>query len=83
MKVIELPFNFTADVKGVNKNSDINTNINVSSQDFIIGQNGNIDCNISLEFEINVSRTMGINVIEDLNVDEYPEENGFWDRKDS
>ncbi len=77
IKTIELNFNFSTEIKGVNKRSEVSTNINVSSQDFIIGQNGNIDCNINLEFEINVSMTTGINIIENLNVEELQEENGY------
>lgn len=70
VKRIELPFNFSSEVKGVNKQTNIRTNISISSQDFIIGQNGNIECRISLEFEINVSKTRTINIIDDLNVED-------------
>lgn len=77
LKTIELPFSFTTEVNGINKNSDVNTNIIVSSQDFIIGQDGNIDCNINLEFEISASKTLGINIIEDLKVEEFTDENNY------
>ena len=77
VRTVELPFNFSTEIKGVNKRSFVSTNINVSSQDFIIGQNGNIDCNINLEFEINVSMTTGINIIEDLNIEELQEEKSY------
>ena len=77
IKTMELPFNFSTEVKGVNKRSFVSTNINVSTQDFIIGQNGSIDCNINLEFEINVSMTTGINIIENLSVDEIQEKKSY------
>lgn len=77
IKTIELKFNFTTEINGVNKRSDVSTEINILSQDFIIGQNGNIDCNVNLEFEINASMTAGINIIENLNVEELNEENSY------
>ena len=77
VRSMELPFNFSTEIKGVNKNSFVSTNINVAKQDFVIGQNGNIDCNINLEFEINVSMTTGVNIIENLNVEELQEEKSY------
>ena len=77
VRTIELPFNFSTEIKGVNKNSFVSTNINVAKQDFIIGQNGNIDCNINLEFEINVSMTTGVNIIENLDVEELQEAKSY------
>ena len=77
VRTIELPFNFSTEIKGVNKNSFVSTNINVAKQDFIIGQNGNIDCNINLEFEVNVSMTTGVNIIENLDVEELQEAKSY------
>lgn len=77
VRTVELPFNFSVDVKGINKKSFVSTNINILSQDFIIEQNGNIDCNINLEFEINVSMTTGVNIIENLQVEEIKEEKSY------
>lgn len=73
MKRVELPFNFSVEVKGVNKESSISTSLSVLSQDFIIGQNGSIECRISLEIETNASKTEGLNIIDDLNVEEDSE----------
>ena len=73
MKRIELPFNSTVEVKGVNRQSNISTSISVLSQDFIIGQNGSIECRINLEIETNASRTESLNIIDDLNVEENNE----------
>lgn len=77
IKVIELPLNTNIDAKGISKKSTINTNISVSSQDFIIGQNGTIDCKINLNFEVNVYKTTEINIIEGLNVEEDTNTNNY------
>ncbi len=77
ISTIELPFNYTVDIKGLNKNSKINTEIIVSSQDFIIGPNGSVDCNINLEFEINTSNSVNINIIENLNIEDFNENKNY------
>ena len=77
IKVIELPLNTNIDAKGISKKSTVNTNISVSSQDFIIGQNGTIDCKINLNFEVNVYKTTEINIIEELNVEEDTNTNNY------
>lgn len=77
IKKIELPLNFNNEIKGVNKHSNIQTGISVIAQDFIIGQNGNISCNISLEFEINVSSSTKINIIDNLNVEENKNDKNY------
>ena len=77
VKTIELPFNLNAEARGIDKKSNITTNVNVSSQDFIIGQNGNIDCRINLEFDISVSKSTTINIIDDLNIEECTNEKNY------
>ena len=77
IKTIELPFNLSTDVKKIDKQSNLSTNISVSTQDFIIGQNGNIDCRVNLEFEISVSKSRTVNIIEDLNIEESKTEKNY------
>lgn len=77
IKTIELPFNLSTDVKKIDKQSNLSTNISVSTQDFIIGQNGNIDCRVNLEFEISVSKSRTVNIIEDLNIEESTTEKNY------
>lgn len=77
IKTIELPFNLSTDVKKIDKQSNLSTNISASTQDFIIGQNGNIDCRVNLEFEISVSKSRTVNIIEDLNIEESTTEKNY------
>ena len=77
IKTIELPFNLSTDVKKIDKQSNLSTNISASTQDFIIGQNGNIDCRVNLEFEISVSKSRTVNIIEDLNIEESTIEKNY------
>lgn len=65
-----LPFNYNMDCMGVTQSSQIETQISISAQDFIIMPDESIDIKIDLEFEINLSNNQTINVIDEINIDE-------------
>lgn len=65
-----VPFNFTMNSDNLNSNCDIDTEMEIKNQDFIVGTDGYIDVKIDLEFSLNVSKTIKINVIDEVNVDE-------------
>lgn len=70
VKQMKLPFNFNVDSNEINTNMNIDTEIEVLNQNFIVGQDGAIDANIDLEFSLNMSNTIQINIINEVNVDE-------------
>ncbi|MBQ9297498.1 MAG: DUF3794 domain-containing protein [Clostridia bacterium] len=74
---VEIPLNFSTEIQGINKNDSVNSRMDVVSQDFIIGQNGTIDCKISLEYEINTSSGRTINLIDNLNVQELSKDKSY------
>lgn len=65
-----MPFNYSVDIDDINDNSMINTNIDILVQNFIVLPDGTIDANIDLQFNIDVSRTANINLIDEITVDE-------------
>lgn len=69
-KDVIIPFTFNMDLEGVMPNSQIETNIGVTLQDFTIMPDENIDIKIDLEFSVNRSNHQIINVIEEINIDE-------------
>lgn len=69
-KNIIIPFNFNMDCVGVDSNSEIETNIEVSLQDFTILPDENIDIKIDLDFIVNLSNSKMVNIIQEINVDE-------------
>ena len=77
IKNIEIPLNFNVELEGLDKNDAVNSRIEVESQDFIIGQNGNIDCKINLEYEINTSCCKTINVIDNLDIEPYNKDKSY------
>lgn len=69
-KNLVLPFNFNMDCMGVTSTSQIETNVEVELQDFVVMSDENIDIKIDLGFTINLSNNRSINVIQEINVDE-------------
>ncbi|NLC88332.1 MAG: DUF3794 domain-containing protein [Clostridiaceae bacterium] len=73
-KEIILPFNYNMECNGIVQNSEIETNIEISLQDFTILTDENIDIKIDLEFIVEMNNTKAINVIEEINLDENRQE---------
>lgn len=70
VKQIRIPFNFNVDSTEIIQNMDIDTSVEVLNQDFIIGIDGSIDAKIDLEFTLNMSNTIKINIIDEISIDE-------------
>lgn len=76
-KIQKIPFEFTASVPGVDVDYQIETNIEISMQNFVVLSDGNIDSKIDLAFNINMSKTAQINVIDDIKEEEVKEEKEY------
>jgi LysM repeat protein len=70
VKSITIPFNYNMSCTGVNEESNINTQIQVLMQDFIVMSDESIDVKIDLEFAVNISNSQNINVIQEIDVSE-------------
>lgn len=69
-KQMRLPFNFNVDSVSISQNINIDTQIEVVNQDFVVGMDGQIETKIDLEFSLNMSNTIKINIIDEVNIDE-------------
>ena len=58
------------DYDGVNQGSQLETNIQISLQDFTIMPDESIDIKIDLEFLVSLSNNQKLQVIEEINIDE-------------
>ena len=74
IKDIELPFRFETSSDDINKDRNIETNIEVKTENFIVTSNGNIEANIELEFNIEVLISDTINIIDEINCKECNQE---------
>ena len=70
VKQIRLPFNFNVDSAEISQNMNIDTQIEVRNQDFVVGTDGQIETKIDLEFRLNMSNTIKINIIDEVSIDE-------------
>ena len=63
-KKVNIPFNFNIDANGIVPTSNINTNIEIGMQDFIVMPDESIDIKVDLNFSVEYSRNLDINIIE-------------------
>ena len=72
-KKVVVPFTFNVDSLEVNAKSTVETSIEVALQDFTVMSDSNMDIKLDLEFNISLSNTQTINVIQEINIDENRE----------
>ena len=65
-----MPFNFAVEVPDLEANYSLNTSIDIARQDFVVDANGMVNTNLSLEFNIDVSKTLSINIIDQIELKE-------------
>lgn len=65
-----LPLNFSVDVPDLEQSCNIDTTVDICREDFVNSGRGEINSNISLEFNIDISKTVGINVIDQIELSE-------------
>ena len=70
VKQMRLPFNFNVDSAEISQNMNIETELEIVNQDFVVGSDGQIETKIDLEFKLNMSNTIKINIIDEVNIDE-------------
>lgn len=76
-KEIVTPFNFNMAVAGATQNSQIETNMAITLQDFTIMPDENIEVKVDLEFTVNLSNHQTIHVIEEINIEEERNEERY------
>lgn len=69
-KNVILPFTFNMSYEGIMPSSEIETNIELTLQDFTLMPDESIDIKIDLEFLVNLANNQNINVIQEINIDE-------------
>ena len=69
-KKTTIPFNHSIEFKGVNPNSNIITNLDIVTQDFVVTTDGEVEVKLDLEFNVTLIDTVEINIIDDINEEE-------------
>ena len=73
-RTAQIPFNFEITSDNINENCEIDTNIDIKMNDFILNE-GNIDVSIELEFNVSISRTQRLSIINEISMEETRENN--------
>lgn len=73
-RTTQIPFNFEVNSDSISENCKVDTNIDVKRDDFIVNE-GNIETNILLEFNISIGRTERINIINEITIEETRDNN--------
>lgn len=74
---IIIPFNYNMECPGVSQTSNIDTNIEIAMQDFVVMPDTSIDINIDMQFITSVSNDKNINVIQEINIEENRQEDDY------
>lgn len=69
-KNINLPFNFEVQSEFIEQNSNVDTDLTVEQDNFVIVSDGNIEANVVMQFNVGISRTEKISIIDNLEVKE-------------
>lgn len=69
-KIIDIPFNYSIDVHGLTKSSEVDVDIDVINEEFLTMPDQNIDMKIDLEFKVNLNNIKLISVIDDIEEDD-------------
>lgn len=76
-KTVKVPFNHSINNSNINESTSLDTSIEIKAQNFIVLNDGNIDVKIELQLEIAISKNEKINVIDNIEVDDKKECNGY------
>lgn len=69
-KKVYVPFQFDInDIKNV-ENMNIITNMEITSQDFVLQAGGDVNCNIDILFELSLSQNINLSIIQGLDIEE-------------
>ena len=73
-RTMQIPFNFNVTSEGIDENCTVDTDIDVTRDDFIVNS-GNIDTNIELQFNVSISKNDKLNIINEVSLEETRDNN--------
>ena len=73
-KTVNLPFNFSINIPEVDSNSNIDLKIDILNQNFIVMEDGYIDTQIDMSFQVNVANFRNISLIDNVETQELEQE---------
>ena len=65
-KILKIPFEFSMDNTIKNERINLDTQTSIKNKTFDVKENGDVECNIDIEFETEISKMMSIDIIDDI-----------------
>ena len=78
-KVSKIPFEFSVENPTSNEQINIDTKVMISNQKFDVKSGGDVECNIDMEFSIEISQNTNITIIDNIEVQENRDANFEYD----
>ena len=78
-KVSKIPFEFWVENPVQDENANTQTMINISNKNFVVKQNGDIDCNIDIESISEFTKNSSMNIIDNIEIEENDADSGDYD----
>ena len=72
-----VPFEHVIENVGDNNNLNINTEIEIANQDFVVQENGDINTNIEMLIDTNMYRSVNLNTIDEIDINGEREEQDY------
>jgi LysM repeat protein len=69
IKEIRVPFENEIEEECITTNTNVDTQIEIESSNFVVGADGTIDVNVDLAFILNISNTLKLDIIDEVNID--------------
>lgn len=76
-QIIKLPFDYSINCIGIKPQTNVNTNLEITMQDFVVMSDGSIDIKVDLNFRVGIATSQTINVIQDINIEENRQEERY------
>lgn len=76
-KVMKVPFNYSINNDDINEVTTLDTNIEIKSNNFVVLNDGTVDAKIELQFGLVISKNEKINIIDNIEVEDKKECNGY------
>lgn len=76
-KIVKVPFNYSINNDNINEFTTLDTNIEVKENNFVVLNDGAVDAKIELQFGLAISKNEKINVIDNIEVEDKKDCNGY------
>ena len=78
-KISKIPFEFAVENPISNDQINVDTKVMINNQKFDVKSNGEIECNIDMEFDMSLNRNTSISIIDNIEIQENRDANMEYD----